>query len=315
MSGRSRTLRRLERVLTMVPWLLDNPGVAVEEVCERFDVSRAELLRDLDILGYCGVPGYGGGDLVDVTVAGDIVSVRMADFFRRPLHLSVKEALTLLLAGRALAGMDALPESAPLARAVDRLERALGSAGSGAPRVAVDLTAPGAEHLEALRGAVAAQRVVRLVYRSGASGETSERAVEPWSLTAASGAWYLQGWCRAADGPRDFRLDRIRGLEVTAERCPPPSGTPDPPVYRPGADDPEVVLELDPAAWWLAEWAVVDDVEDDGPRRRVRLRVRHLDWAAHVVLGLGGAGRVLSPARLRERVAELAAAALDRYRD
>jgi predicted DNA-binding transcriptional regulator YafY len=123
----------------MVPWLLERGGAGVDELVERFGGTREEILGDLDTLGYCGLPGYGGGDLVEVTVFGDRVSVRMADFFSRPLSLSVKEAIALLLSARALATVDALPESGPLDRAAAKLEALLGAeaavaGGRGAPR-------------------------------------------------------------------------------------------------------------------------------------------------------------------------------------
>lgn len=307
------TLQRLERLLVIVPWLLEHPGAHVGDIADRWGVPAEELLADLDLLGYCGLPGYGGGDLIEVSIVGDSVTVRMADFFRRPLRLSLREAVTLLLAARALAGIDGLAESVPLARAAAKLEAALGAAEGGAARLAVDLGGPGEEHLGPLRTAVAGSRVVRIVHRSEAKGITTGREVEPWSLTAGGGSWYLQGWCRSAEGPRDFRLDRIREVHVLAERGRPAPTPLSPPRYRPEPDDPEVVLDCEPAAWWVAEWAVIDAVEDRGRIRRVRMRVQHLDWAAQLVLRLDGAARVVAPEGLRARTAALARGALARY--
>jgi proteasome accessory factor C len=309
----SETLRRLERLLVVVPWLLEHPGADVAEVGERLGVPAEDLLADLDLLGYCGLPGYGGGDLIEVSIVGTAVTLRMADYFRRPLRLSLREAVTLLLAARALSGVEGLADSAALDRAAGRLEQALG-AETGTPGMAVELGGPGAEHLGVLRAAVADRRVVRIVHRAEATGAITERAVEPWSLTAAAGEWYLQGWCRTAGGPRDFRVDRIRELEVTAEQAGAPATAPPPPRYRPEPDDPEIVLDCDPEAWWVAEWAVVDDVEERrGGIRRIRLRAHHLDWAARLVLRLDGHATVVAPAELAPRVAELAEAALVRY--
>lgn len=305
------TLQRLERLLTMVPWLLDHPGVTIDEASTRFGVGREELAEDLDTLGYCGLPGYGGGDLVEVSLMGDRIVVRMADFFARPLTLSVREAVTLLLAARALSSVEGLEESDALRRATATLEQALGAQ---AAQVAVDLTSEGDQWLAAAREAVATRRVVELVYRSAKRAETSRRLVEPWSVVGAGGAWYLQGFCRQAQGPRDFRLDRIKELHLTDERGTraPPAETA-PPVYRPGPDDIPVTLELAPAAWWVAEWAVVDRVSGSGRKRRVRLRTPDLEWAARLVLQLGGNATVVEPPALRARVAELARDTLAAY--
>ena len=311
MSRPASTLHRLERILTMVPWLLENPGVTLDEISERFDAPRSELTEDLDILGYCGLPGYGGGDLVEVSIVGERVSVRMADFFSRPLTLSLREAVTLLLAGRALASVEGLPESAALARAVESLERALGSS---AARVTVDLASEGDQWLSAAREAVAQGRVVHLVYRSASKAETTERDVEPWAVVGAAGAWYLQGYCREVDAPRDFRLDRIKDLRLTDEQAPaPPTDRPAPPVYRPEPGDTAVTLDLEPSAWWVAEWAVVDADETKRTRRRITMRTPSLEWAARLVLQLGGQAVVVAPPELPQRVAELAKTTLANY--
>ena len=311
MTRQAGTLHRLERMLTMVPWLLEHPGVTLDEISERFDAPRDELTADLDILGYCGLPGYGGGDLVEVSIVGERVSVRMADFFSRPLTLSMREALTLLLAGRALSSVEGLPESEALRRAVAALEDALGS---GAAKVAVDLTGDGDQWLPQARVAVAERQVVHLVYRSASKAETTERDVEPWAVVGHGGAWYLQGYCRAVQAARDFRLDRIKELRPTGERAPdPPADEPPAPVYRPEPDDVSVTLDLQPSAWWVAEWAVLDEDTTKRSVRRVTLRTPSLEWAARLVLQLAGAATVVAPDELKQRVAALASETLQAY--
>ena len=121
------TLVRLRRVLVMVPWLLENPGVSVEEVARTFEVTPNEILDDLDVLGYCGLPGYGGGDLIEASVSGGQVVVRMAEFFARPLALSMREGLSLLLAARAARDSGVLAQSKALTTAIEKLEVHLGA--------------------------------------------------------------------------------------------------------------------------------------------------------------------------------------------
>lgn len=321
MSRSAGTLDRLERILAMVPWLLDHPGSTIADVTTRFGISRDELTADLDVLGYCGLPGYGGGDLVEASIVGDRVVVRMADFFRRPLRLSMREAITLLLAARALSSVAALPESTALRRAEGKLVALLGAAageaptaGAAGPGITVDLTAPGDELLPALRNAIEQSQVLLLSYRSGSKAELSQRAVEPWALTGALGSWYLQAYCRKAQAPRAFRIDRIREIEVTeevAERRPAEAVLP---AYQAAPDDEQVVLDLARRAWWVAEWAVVEHVQDRGDVRRVTLRTARREWIARLVLSLGDAVTVVGPADLGESVAALARSVLKRYR-
>ena len=59
-----RTTKRLNKILAMLPWVIAHPGASVDEVCERFDYTKAELAADLDLVFVCGLPGYGPGDLM-----------------------------------------------------------------------------------------------------------------------------------------------------------------------------------------------------------------------------------------------------------
>jgi predicted DNA-binding transcriptional regulator YafY len=251
-----------------------------------------------------------------VSIVAGHVTVRMADFFRRPLRLSLREALTLLLAGRAF---ERVGDSGELRSALDKLGRVLG--GADAPGLALEFASPGDEHLPLLREAVAGRAVIHLTYRSASKAETTERDVEPWALTGWRGAWYLQGWCRLAQAPRDFRLDRIREARRTGEVVAAgPTRRPRSPVYEPAPGDRTVVLDLRPPAWWVGEWIVADaatdpagDTGDQGGVRRLMLRTGQLEWVARLVLRLGADAVVVSPPELAERVTDLATQTLQRY--
>lgn len=319
-------LDRLERVLLMVPWLLAHPGATYGDIAGRFGGTVEDIAADLDTLGYCGLPGYGGGDLVEVTTFGDRVTIRMADFFRRPLQLSLREAVTLMLAARSFLQVEGLPESTALRRALTRLESLLGTGPGpdlGDARVAVDLRTEGDEHIGPLRAAIADRRVVSVTYRSASKAETTVREVEPWSLINAGGAWYLQGHCRRAGGHRDFRLDRIAALAASGERfATRPGAPPQPPAYRPSPADQTVSLDVHRSAWWFAERLAADDADPNGTDatdepdwRTVTLRTGSLEWLARAVLPLGVAVRVRGPQQLNERVRHLATALHAMYRD
>lgn len=65
-------------------------------------------------------------------------------------------------------------------------------------------------------------RVVRLTYQDDEGRET-RRDVEPVAFVGSDIHWYLAGWCRLRDGPRLFRMDRVRAAALTAEPTPPRS--------------------------------------------------------------------------------------------
>jgi len=116
---------RLQRLLALVPWVLDHPGATVDEVCERFEMTRETLIADLELLYVTGVPPYGPGDLMEAWVDGDKVHIGFADWFARAPRLTWREAAGLYLAGRALDTLPEVAEQGALARALAKLEAVL----------------------------------------------------------------------------------------------------------------------------------------------------------------------------------------------
>ncbi|MBW3562974.1 MAG: hypothetical protein KY437_10815, partial [Actinobacteria bacterium] len=113
------------RMLALVPWLLERPGASVREAAEAFGVPPRTLLEDLDTIGYCGLPGLGGGDLFEIDLYRDRIVVRMAHDLDEPLRPTPREALRLVLAGEAVAA--AMPEDVPALRsALDAIRSSAG---------------------------------------------------------------------------------------------------------------------------------------------------------------------------------------------
>jgi len=305
---------RLQRVLALVPWILANPGVTIPELAARFAVPEAELEADLELLPMCGLPPYTADRLIDVWVGDDGgVTIRLAEYFERPLHLTPGEGVALLAAGRALL---AVPGSAdgPLASALDKLEDALGARGG----VAVDVGG-GGDHLTDLQAAVDRGEQLELDYYSFARDEMTTRTVDPRRVFHAFGAWYLDAYCRSAGGERLFRVDRVRALRATGEPASPPAEDPDRTlgdvVYQPEPDDPRVTLRLEPEARWVAESYPSESITelDDG-RVEVVLAVSAPAFLARLLLGLGPAVTVLGPPAARADLRAVAGRILERYR-
>src|SRR5260370_34486019 len=99
------TTSRRARLLVLVPFLVAHPGIPLADVAAEFGVSERELRADLDLVFLCGLPGHTPADLIDVSYAGDRITVTNADVIARPLRLSPEEALALIVAARALAAV------------------------------------------------------------------------------------------------------------------------------------------------------------------------------------------------------------------
>lgn len=302
-----KTAKRLTRILSMLPWVIANPGTTVTEVQERFGYTRRELVADLELVFVCGLPGYGPGDLMEAYIEDDEVIVDMADYFSRPLRLNAPEALTLLASGMALTSTGQAPPA--LERAVDKLAAVVAPGVDDA--LFVDLAGAEPALIDVFRTGAREHLAVDMTYTSLGSGATTRRVLEPWSVFSALGNWYVSGHCRNADAERIFRIDRVRDAGLTDESFDPPAEIPPPEVrYTPSEDDVRAIIQLGPAARWVAEYYPVDQVAEDV----VAFSASDPAVAARLLLRLGDSATLLEGDEVRARLAEHRQRILTRYK-
>ena len=319
-SADNRIGRRLRRILLLLPYAIKHPGVSLDELARKFEVKKKDLVEDFNLVFFCGLPGYGPGDLIEVAMDDERVYVRMADYFGAPLRLTPAEALALYAGGATLAETPGMEEADALKRALKKLGRALGASteDSGDIGIQVKVERDAAGHLEDLTRAVKDRKRVVLEYMSASRGEMSERAVDPWGLITALGHWYLVGWDSSVNDERMFRLDRMKDVSVTGETAEVPEDF-DPERYK-GAflgstDQDRVSLEISPqAARWFMEYYPVESSEQtkDG-WTRVTLVSGGTRWAATLLLRLGADARKVAPKEVSAEARELAREIAERY--
>ncbi|NEK85761.1 WYL domain-containing protein [Blastococcus saxobsidens] len=310
----------MTRLLALVPYLSARPdGVALAEAARDFGVPERQVRSDLELLWMCGLPGYGPGDLIDVSFEGDRVRVTFSAGMVRPLRLTTDEAVALVVALRTLLELPGLAEREAVSRALAKVSAATGDAAERVTPVAVSVDAR-EETLAVVRTALEDRRALHLHYYVPTRDERTERTVDPMQLLLVEGRWYLEAWCRRAEGVRLFRLDRVDDVVVLDEpAAPPPQATSrnvDDGVYQPGPDAPAVRLRLARAARWVADYYPVEDVTpvDDPPGGlAVTVRTADLAWARRLVATLGGNAIVDEPVEIGTQVAAEARAALARY--
>ncbi len=323
---------QVHRLLALVPYLQARPEVSVAEAARAFGVTPATIQRDLGVLLFCGLPGLGMGDLIDVdfdALEGEgVIRLSNADYLTRPLRLDSGEAAALMVALRALREGTGEEEREVVDRALDKIAAAAGDAAAAAARVEVRLPdgETSARGLRAeLERAVRERRQVRLRYHTPARDALTDRVVDPVAVagarTGAGDQVYLDAWCHLAQGRRLFRLDRVEVAEVLDSSVEPhPDLAPRDlaaGIFEAGEDAVAAVVELGPQARWVAEYYPVDEVVED--RRagvtRVRLRAGDERWLVRLMLRLGGTARLVEPPELAERVRSAAVSALAGYDD
>src|SRR3954454_18437907 len=128
------TADRMTRLLTLVPYLTARPdGVPLAEMARDFGVPESQLRRDLELLWMCGLPGYGPGDLIDLSFEGERVRVTFTAGMVRPLRLTTDEAGALGVALKTPLELPGLAEGEAVSRALAKVSAAAGQAGETAP--------------------------------------------------------------------------------------------------------------------------------------------------------------------------------------
>jgi proteasome accessory factor C len=261
----------------------------------------------------CGLPGYGPGDLIDLSFEGDTVTVTFDAGMRRPLRLSGAEATALVVALRALAETPGVLDAGSVRRALAKIEAAAGQADG----VVVGLATREEAALSAVLDALDHRRALHIRYYTPARDTVSERTVDPMRLLLVEGRSYLEAWCRWAEEVRLFRLDRIEHVATLDEPAlPPPQARPtdvSAGLFRVQPDQQIAVLTLAPDARWVAEYYPVDElIEGEGGAATVRMRYAETGWMVRLVLGLGADVVVREPPALAAAVAQRALAAVRR---
>ncbi|WP_328610031.1 WYL domain-containing protein [Amycolatopsis sp. NBC_00345] len=317
----SSSTERMPRLLALVPYLLARPGIRVDEAAQDFDVTPKQLRKDLELLWMCGLPGYGPGDLIDLSFEGDTIVVTHDAGMNRPLRLTGSEATALLVALRALAETPGVVDADAVRRSIAKIEVAAGQAQPAGVVVGggVREGKRTAETREAVAGALQAGRALRIRYYTASKDQVTERTVDPMRLLIVQAVGYLEAWCRRVEGVRLFRLDRIDELTVLDEPAAPPAHAQPTDLsdglFSPRPDQQEAELVLGPDARWVAEYYPCQELAElDGGRLRIRMRYADESWMVRLVLSLAGDALVESPAALGDAVRRRAADAVARAR-
>lgn len=301
---------RLRRLLVILPWLMERGHAPLSEMAARFQLSEAELLKDLELVAMCGLPPY-LDECVDLFVDEGEAYVDIPRFFLKPLRLTAPEAFALLAAGRAALELPGAESAGPLARALAKLESVLGADG-----MVLDLDPPPAT--ADLAAAIDSHEDVEITYWSASTDEVSERTIVPRIVFSDRSRWYVEADDDRSGETRRFRIDRIRSWRRTGHVAAPSQDrrrSDEPPTgdrwFLDAPELPTVTLRLAPEGRWVAERFPVRAQHEDGDELVVEMVVASERWLREVLLQLGPNVVVDEPARWRGLAASAAQELLD----
>ncbi len=212
--GYSGWVRRADRLFQIVQHLRGRRLTTAARLAEWLQVSERTIYRDIRDLSLSGVPVEGE--------AG--VGYRLGPGFELPPLMFTLDEVEALVTGARIVEAWAGPDLAKHARAaVAKIEQVLPRGRkqevAGTRLFALNFHVPkqSFEGMETLRRAILERRKVRIAYLD-AQQRATERIVWPLALYFWGTAWSLAAWCETRKDFRNFRLDRVRKLELLSER-------------------------------------------------------------------------------------------------
>ena len=302
------TLRAL-RLLDLVPFILRNPGISIKALATEFSVSTDEMLKDLNLLFMCGLPGYTPLELIDISFDEGFVVVRDPQNLDVPRNFNESEALALRVALAAL--LEITPSNHRDYEKIKRLSSKISSAfSSEIPKGAIDFVADKEKQIfHAIEKALQDEKDLEIVYLNISRDTSSTRIVTPHSLSISQDKTLLQAFCHLAKGPRSFNLKFIKSATVIDRISNP--------FQIDALDEQQTLVTLVTSSvdseFVKENQDALSKVSESSGRTSYEIGVFQLEWIVRSIIAEPDALVLTQPKEIRQAIVDRCTTALDQY--
>jgi len=296
---------QVNRLLDLVPYLIANQGIALDQVAKDFQISKADVLDDLNTLWMCGLPGYTALELIDLSFESGYVSIRNAEVLSKPRKLTTIEVGAIII-GLCILRESYSPSDVQIQVIEDLIARLSKKSHVTAP---VALSGAVSNELRTeVNSAIITKRNLMISYHSFSRDEVTNREITPFSIRHDETYEYVESFCHLAQDFRSFRLDRILHGEVGA------SASNEFPRNEHAEDDRiEIHIKIQSNSRKIAETFSVKVAEEFHQGDVIKSSVYNLEWIIRTISSLRSSAIVIQPLDVRSQVQLRAKKALDLY--
>jgi predicted DNA-binding transcriptional regulator YafY len=302
---------RLQRLLSILPWLRLRGSITVEELARMLGISVTHLIKDLEYASMCGVPPYTHDALFDFSVVdgevlfhGDVPMFgplrRTKALMTRAVKLTPRQATAV---GVALASHDAVVGDLSMRNdAVTSLRQKIEAAVGDLP---IQVRLEDAPLLQEVSQAIRLARQIQVTYVNGEE-EVTKRVLNPLLIFVDRGESYLiADDVLSGVDEKIFRVDRLIECLTTENTFEPRTVEFKEWKFR-GKVEPAVLYVAPGNDWLLDRIAIKSHVINEDGSMFLWVDVASLPWLARLLLRCGPTSCVVSPANLQSVVAERA---------
>ncbi len=297
---------RAIRLLDLVPYIVSHPGISITELAREFSISRDEVLKDLNLLFLCGLPGYTPLELIDISFDEESVVIRDPQNLAAPRNLNESEALIARIA------LAALEESAPKSSAaypeiVALREKIAKAFSSSIPASAITYSLDKERvMLENIEGAIKQDLDLEITYNNVTKDSSTRRSITPISIIAEDKRTMVSAYCHSAKALRTFNLSQIteastieRLTRADLERLEESRGS-----------SAEVLIKEEESSFLLENASSLKELSNS----RYQIDIFQPEWIVRSVLAGADSLELAQPIALRAEIAERARKALLAYK-
>jgi proteasome accessory factor C len=201
---------RVTRVLDLVPFILENPGIEVSVLAKKFSVSEKQVLADLELIFMCGLPGYTPYELIDLAFEDGVVTVIDPQVLDKPRVFNEVEAVVLNLGLSII--KNAINDPIKI-ESIEVLQKKIGAKFVLISEISFSTSKPAFYDL--VSDAIARSEGLNLTYNSISRDEVSDRLVVPKRIYLAQGNFYFIAIDTNSNKERHFRMDLILNCEIS----------------------------------------------------------------------------------------------------
>ena len=299
---------QIDQLFEFVYILIDKKRVTAKEMSKRFGVSTRTVYRWMEALSLSGVPVYslkgrGGGIAISEKFAMDNTV------------LSEDERLAIVSSVKAFNNLAGNPASAVNVN-MKAAEKISGLVSSNTDWLEVDFAPWSPEGSEVrnlfglLRDSILKKRQISFDYFTG-DGRSEKRIVHPWKLVFRGQSWYLLGWCTSRKAERFFKLTRMRNLVMTSKNAniikdiasSAPAQTSE---YSAPLIQIKAKITQEKISYLMDSFICTEIKPLKNGYVNVTFTAPDSPWLCEILLSFGPQIKILSPAKLKNKIAEAA---------
>ena len=208
--GNENQIQRFQRLLALVPILLQNRGISISSLSNDLEISEDQLVKDLYTLWISGRPGYSHLELIDLDFEDGTIQVLDPQNLDKPLKLDSFERANLLIALAHLYTISDSTLQSGIQDLIDKIQR------SSLITFQTSFSKLNETKIfKEIQKAIKDRSRIHIEYFNVNKQDNSIRRVEPRELILRDDFWYLN----ALEGSsiKTFRVDRISKVDIDLE--------------------------------------------------------------------------------------------------